>query len=446
MLPIRISPSSGALFDVEVPYYNWYYPVVRSREIRLDPLPEWGGRFEDAKSVYVHFPFCTSLCSYCPYIRTTRHDEGVRDRYIDRLVAEIRSFRAASSPAVSSVFFGGGTPSLMTPRQFGRVMEALHAAFRLDAGCEITVECAAKSLTDELSAEFHRAGVSTTRIGVQSFDPAARGLFALAATVADVARAVDTARRAGLGVSVDLLFGFHGQSPAAVLADVEAAHALAPDTIETYAINLLSVPERYWTGVDRLGLLPMTARVRVEAFRLAREALLEAGYHQWSGHGFARSPEFDLLYHRSVYGSGGGYVGFGPGAASVGADCLKINHQDIDRYLDDGHPGPRYCHLPISEEQRRAKPFVSELPYFGRCRPAFPPGGEVADRLGRLADAGAVRREGEGWVLTEAGRTQYASMMYFLLPTADRDILGQEMFDKIAALGGRFRRDMLWIR
>jgi oxygen-independent coproporphyrinogen-3 oxidase len=324
-------------------------------------------------------------------------------------------------------------------------MDALASVFDIPSGCEITVEVGARSFTRSIATTFQKCGVSNIRIGVQSFNASARRLFCLSAQVSDVAAAVEHARAANLAVSFDLLFGYHGQTIDDMITDLKVAHNLEPDTIETYSLNLLSAPQRYWDAVAFEGVPRVTARQRLEYYSAARSTLINLGYHQWSGHGFARSPTFDLLYHRCVYGSLGGYLGFGPGAVSLGPTLLKINHNDIERYLKSEPSKPHYCTFPISEQDHTRKRFISELPYYGSCEVGSTLDEEVGSRMKELEAAQIVIREDNTLVLADRAWPQYASIMYFLLPKRDRAALGLEMFEKLASLGNSFSKDMLWL-
>lgn len=329
--------------------------------------------------------------------------------------------------------------------QFERVMDALSTVFDIPSGCEITMEVGASTFRDPACEVFRRCGVTNVRVGVQSFNPQARRLFGLTASVDDIVASAALARKHGFGLSFDLLYGYHGQTLEHFLADIAAADELQPDTIEIYAMNLLTAPDRFWKAVENSEVSHLSARQRVEYSAAGRALFKALGYYQWSGHGFARSRAYDLLYHRCVYGSRGGYVGFGPGAASLGRDFLKINHFSIERYMDEGRSNPHYCVFPVSDQQHTIKQYVSELPYYGHCKPSCAPGGEVGARLDELITAGVIVRSGVSYELSECAKSQYASVMYYLLPDRDRQVLGAEMFGRLAELSEKFSADMLWL-
>lgn len=448
MLPVAIKLNDISTFNIEVPYYNYFYPLQHTSEQDRISFSPRDMIHNGVKGVYVHFPFCSSLCSFCPYIRTHIHDTDLRNRYVQYLIREIKSYQFDEKPEIQCIFFGGGSPSLLSPNNFAEIMEAIKAVFHISSGCEITVEANAMSLKPELCSAFRDYNVSKVRIGVQSFHPRSRELYQLKATVNDIVYSTKLAHDYGLQVSFDLLFGHHGQTLETFLMDIEKANRLNPDTIEIYPINLLAVPDRYWNSVLSLGLEGLSAQTRLKFFKAGCDYLLELGYHQWSGHGFSRSPEFDLLYHRCVYGTLGGVIGFGPGAISFNSDYIKWNHPDIDQYMSDmqKQSAPTFKIRRVFEYEHLSKKIVTELPYYGSCDTSnvkFIP--EISNQLSELIKAGVVQCSGSNLILTNTARLQYATLMYYLLSKKDKEALGQEIFSHCARLGSKFRADMLWL-
>lgn len=448
MLPLAIRQKDAFTFNLEIPYYNWFYPLQYSHDDSFRTGWQQASHSASIRAVYIHFPFCASLCSFCPYLRTHVHDADLREKYIWALRSEIDSYGDGSEHEIDSIFFGGGTPSLMTPEQFSLIMDALRSVFTIGPQCEITIETNARSLTPDLCSVFRDQQVTTVRIGVQTFDPDGRTLYQLSATVRDVIQSVDTAHNYGLTVSFDLLFGYHGQALESFLQDIDHAACLGPETIEIYPLNLLVVPNRYWIAVAKAGRKALSARERITYFRRGSEHLKELGYHQWSGHGFANTPTFDLLYHRCVYGTRGGFVGFGPGAISMHRNVIKWNEPKIASYIEDickkGTPATYGRRL--FDHEYAAKKYVTELPYYGscECNDEFIPE-EIIKQLSDLIGAGAVVRKGKLLSLSEVARLQYASVMFYMLPDKDKEALGGEIFAHCARLGSRFSTRMLWI-
>jgi oxygen-independent coproporphyrinogen-3 oxidase len=187
--------------------------------------------------IYLHVPFCAAICNYCNFNRGL-HEAGLRRRYVDALVADIRR-SADSSTRADTIFFGGGTPSLLDPAEAGRIIDACRDSFDLAPDAEITLEANPESSTPAALEGFRAAGVNRLSFGVQSFrDEELRRLGRLHSS--ETARAaVSSARAAGFdNLSLDLMMWLPGQRPADWLASVEALIELQPDHASLYLLEI----------------------------------------------------------------------------------------------------------------------------------------------------------------------------------------------------------------
>jgi coproporphyrinogen III oxidase-like Fe-S oxidoreductase len=168
-------------------------------------------------AVYVHYPWCLQKCPYCDFASyATEREAAPQTSYADQIVAELALRSAALEGArLSSVFFGGGTPSLWDPAELGRALRAIRGAFvEADEDLEITVECNPTSLDEERARRLLDQGVNRVSIGVQSLDPKRLSFLGRLHGPEGGLRAIDDARRAGLRrVSGDLIFGVAGGAP-----------------------------------------------------------------------------------------------------------------------------------------------------------------------------------------------------------------------------------------
>ena len=217
-------------------------------------MPRASCQGRGAAGIYIHIPFCAAICNYCNFNRGL-HDEGLRRRYVDALIVHIRS---AADPSITAdtIFFGGGTPSLLQPREAARVIEACRDSFDLAADTEITLEANPESSSGETLGGFRQAGVNRLSFGVQSFrDEELRRLGRFHS--AETARhAVALARAAGFdNLSLDLMMWLPGQSPADWLESVDALIALQPDHASLYLLEIYpNAPLR--DEMARAGLSP----------------------------------------------------------------------------------------------------------------------------------------------------------------------------------------------
>lgn len=278
-------------------------------------------------AVYVHIPFCTVKCGYCDFNAYAGMD-NLKDAYAAAMVAEVR----ANAPLLAgrrlvSAGFGGGTPGEVPAAHIAAVLEALREHITFDEGAEITLEANPGTVTP---AQFHalrRAGVSRLSLGAQSFDPGELQFLDRIHSPEAIVAAVTLARDAGFAsVGLDLIYGLPRQTRANWAASVDAAIALSPDHLSTYA---LTVEEQ----------TPLARRVRDGSVHLpdddhiatlyeeASETLEAAGYTQYELSNFARKGHQSR--HNRVYWTGGDYLAIGAGAHGF---------LDGERYENVAHP------------------------------------------------------------------------------------------------------------
>lgn len=187
--------------------------------------------------VYLHIPFCGAICHYCNFTRGL-FDAGLKGRYVDALVRDITGSPHAGAE-VDTVFLGGGTPSLLTPAEVGRLIDACHATFRVSTEIEVTLEANPESATLETLSGYRAAGVTRVSFGVQSFDDGELRRLGRLHDAATARAAVDRARAAGLdNVSLDLMMWLPGQDVASWLASVDALIAVAPEHASLYLLEI----------------------------------------------------------------------------------------------------------------------------------------------------------------------------------------------------------------
>src|SRR5690606_2323207 len=185
--------------------------------------------------LYVHVPFCQAICSYCNFNRGL-FDPGLKARYVRALLREIRE-TGTGEPA-DTVFFGGGTPSLLEPDEIAAILEACRESFSLAAGAEVTLEANPETVTVERMAGYVAAGVNRVSLGAQSFNQDELVRLGRVHDVDRIGRAVAAAREAGVAnLSLDLMFWLPGQSLASWLDSVHRAVALGPEHLSFYLLE-----------------------------------------------------------------------------------------------------------------------------------------------------------------------------------------------------------------
>ena len=261
--------------------------------------------------IYVHIPFCAAICNYCNFNRGL-HDDAIRQRYVDALITDIRSFADPTIEA-DTIFFGGGTPSLLEPAELRRIIQACRDSFTLSRDAEITMEANPESSSAEKLEQFRAAGANRLSFGVQSFrDEELRRLGRLHSS--DTARAaVRAARAAGFeNLSLDLMMWLPGQSTGEWLSSVEALIDLHPDHASLYLLEIYpNAPLREEMARGGWSVAPDDDAAAMYLEGLAR--LDRAGFEQYEISNVAR-PAARRSRHNLKYWQEGEWLGFGCGA------------------------------------------------------------------------------------------------------------------------------------
>jgi putative oxygen-independent coproporphyrinogen III oxidase len=275
-------------------------------------------------SVYVHFPYCLAKCPYCDFTSYAKPRDAIDHvGYADAVLAELatraRELEERPHPFVlSTVFFGGGTPSLWEPRELGRVLQAILRRFGGSSELEITVECNPTSLDRDRATELRDQGVNRLSIGTQSLDREELGFLG---RLHDPEGALAAVRGAlsvpGLRVSSDLIFGLPKQTPEAAAEQATRLAGLGLDHVSAYQLTI--EPGTRFGELARVGRLPLADDGRVaDAFLAVDESLTACGLGHYEISNFARPGE--EARHNLGYWRGDEYLGLGCGAVGALAD------------------------------------------------------------------------------------------------------------------------------
>ena len=287
--------------------------------------------------LYVHVPFCSAICNYCNFNRGL-FDEGLKARYVVALLAEIRR-SAERTTGADTIFFGGGTPSLLEPAEIASLIAACRESFALAADAEITMEANPETVTPERLELFRAAGVNRLSYGVQSFrDEELRRLSRLH-SASRAREAVAMARAAGFdNLSLDLMMWLPQQAVAEWLESVDGLIALDPDHASLYLLELYpNAPLRDEMARAKWSLAPDDDAA--EMYLQAMERLDRAGYTQYEISNVARHNR--VSRHNLKYWQDGEWLGFGCGAHSTRAGTRWKNISSTAEYIAAvGHGGP----------------------------------------------------------------------------------------------------------
>ena len=261
-------------------------------------------------SLYVHLPWCVRKCPYCDFNSHTAGDAAPKKRYIEALLADLdrETVRAAGRP-LTSIFLGGGTPSLFLPEEVGRIIDGVRSRFTLADNLEVTMEANPGTVEFGTPAGYLCAGVTRLSVGAQSFDDELLSTLGRIHSSADITRAVIDAENAGFdNINIDLMHGLPGQDVERAMADVEAAIELQPAHISWYQLTL--EPNTVFYARPPAN---MPSDDRAYAIQEAGQSLLAChGYEQYEVSAYAQPDR--QCHHNMNYWLFGDYLAVGAGA------------------------------------------------------------------------------------------------------------------------------------
>lgn len=299
--------------------------------------------------IYLHIPFCARKCGYCDFYSVT--DTGRQDAFEQALTAEIRR-RARPDGVVDSIYFGGGTPSLLAPAFCARLLKTLNQAFHIQDGAEITLEANPGTVDRERLAAYRAGGINRLNLGVQSFDDARLRFLGRGHTAAQARAAFAMARRAGFdNLGLDLIYGLPEQTVEAWQADLDQALAASPEHLSCYALT-------YAPGTPlardrrRGGHAPASEDRIATLFDTTSRVLCAAGFEHYEIANFAAAPKWRSR-HNAKYWTRAPYLGFGPAAHSFDAPRRSWNVADLETYIERLRQGrlPEEDHEELDEPQ-----------------------------------------------------------------------------------------------
>ncbi|MEZ2371465.1 radical SAM family heme chaperone HemW [Arthrobacter sp. RCC_34] len=288
----------------------------------LDPQAREGAR-ERAFSLYIHVPYCTVRCGYCDFNTYTATELGggaSQDEYAGTALSEL-DFAAgvlerSGIPArpVSTVFFGGGTPTLLNPEELGGLLGRARDLWGLEPGAEVTTEANPETVTEQSLARLAEAGFTRVSFGMQSAVPHVLKTLDRVHRPERVPQVVEWARAAGLNVSLDLIYGTPGESLADWERSLDAALACEPDHLSAYAL-IIEDGTKLAAQIRRGEVPDVDDDDHADKYELAEQRLAAAGFDWYEVSNWAREPGQECR-HNLAYWRGDDWWGIGPGAHS----------------------------------------------------------------------------------------------------------------------------------
>ena len=315
-------------------------------------------------SAYLHIPFCERKCIYCDFYSI--ENLSLRKDFVALLLREIdlkiECYPELAQRELKTIFFGGGTPSLLEPKELEQIIKSLSKHFRIASDVEFTLECNPGTVNEEKLSGYRSLGVNRLSFGVQSFDAGELEWLGRIHDANDAREAVRLARKAGFdNLSIDLIFSLPGQQEETLRSSLKEAIALETDHISAY--NLIVEP-----GTPLFRLVQLNKVLELEPdraamlFELTQETLKQAGFQQYEISNYAKSDE-KRAKHNLVYWDGfADYVSFGPSAHEFLAGERSWNVSSLEQYrkfVQDGKLPRLNSEHPNMDERR------TEILYLG---------------------------------------------------------------------------------
>lgn len=371
--------------------------------------------------LYIHIPFCVRKCAYCDFL-SFPSDEETRERYVSALCREIRAAGKQREEMITSVYLGGGTPSILSGEQIGGIMEAVRASFDLSNDAEISLECNPGTLDPGKLAAIRAAGINRLSFGLQSVHDGELQLLGRIHTYSEFEQNYHAARAAGFdNINVDLMFALPGQSGASLSESIRTVADLAPEHISLYSLILeegTPFYEKYSAAKEQLPGEEADRKMYRDACRM----LARYGYEQYEISNFAKPG--CACRHNEGYWTGVPYLGLGLGASGYVDGARYRNETDIEAYLkaieetDDQALSDKAAGIsPAVTEQYKLteKEMIEEFMFLGLRRIAGVSEDDFKDRftydihdiygdiLRRLRDDRLIKKTGGRWALTRKG-------------------------------------------
>lgn len=408
MAPVRSEPLEGNYFVSTYPPFSCWDAAGAERFAAALDVRSSARQEPPPLGLYVHVPFCVERCLYCYYLSHAGAGSWIDD-YLAALAREAELL--ARRPALAGrspdfVYFGGGTPSLLSVVRVRRLFEALRRTLWLEpSALEVTFECAPRSVNAEKLAVLRELGVTRLSMGVQQLDDEVLSRNGRVHRVADVERAWERIATAGFDVvNLDLIAGLLGETEASFEATLDTVLAWRPQSVTIY---LLEMPRntplyRAYRAGRVEGELPTWPVKRARAAR-AFERLAEAGYVRRSAYAAVRDPIRHRFLYQDLQYHGADLLGLGVASFSHFQGCAQQNLASLDAYLEAVAAGrlPLWRGRELSAEERLVRELVLQLK-LGRVDLAALSSRHGMDAQARFAEPLAVL-EREGWACIADG-------------------------------------------
>ena len=304
------------------------------------------------QGLYLHIPFCEHKCIYCDFY-SVEQTHGIK-KFVDSLIAEI-TLTAGSvdiTNKFTTIFLGGGTPSLLTPVQLQKIIDTLHRHFPIAPDAEVTIETNPGTVDIEKLRAYKDIGINRLSLGVQSFSPKDLEFLTRIHSVEEAEKCYDDARKSGFdNINLDLIFSLPTHNKTGWVHNIEKVINLAPDHVSAYSLTYEKGTPLY-TMLKNKQVVPLQDDLDAEFFGLTMDMLENAGFEQYEISNYAQPGKKCL--HNRIYWEYNEYFGFGPSAHSFYKGKRYWNVNDLVKYYKQIKAGllPKAGEEVLSDQQK----------------------------------------------------------------------------------------------
>lgn len=422
--------------------WNFLYPFFgdnsheNARERVINTIIKKDMNIKTGKNaLYLHIPFCDTICSFCPFIKSTKY-EPVIGKYVDALIDEMKML--SSSPTIQKmkfdvVFVGGGTPSVLTPELIQKLSSAIKENFTLSDNYEWTFECEAKSATEERIIAMVEGGANRGSFGVQTLNEKYRKMMNLTASFDQIQQTVSFMKKHFNLYNLDLLYQLPGQTEEELIQDMNAAMELGTTSIDFYPLEYIAC-SKGWLRKITSGKLPTPPRSieKINYNDIVYKHLKKNGWNQKYVYTFM-APEHSnarFKYGEVIYG---GYedqcIGLGTGAFTYMQGIIWANDGNTDSYMKSIQNNElavvrsRNYHAYDRKFVFFPKTMEIEKSYLD----SIPQNSEIFKKLEILMDKGLVKEENGIFTLLEDARPWYPFILVDLIPESEKVYYNQSV-------------------
>ncbi len=438
-------------FSRFIPIYNWFYPLYNTSPPNIVESPiEFFGKIIieniESRALYFHIPFCSSICTFCSFVRKKIENKYEVDQYVDALIKEINikaSFSNVCGVPVNAIFFGGGTPSILNPSQIIRLGKAIKDNFDLNNLREFSFEMSPLHIHDgEKLNAMKDVGVTHVRFGVQTFNRFFRKCFGLSASLNHIYTAAEILPKIFPYVSFDMLYGMNGQTDDEFFDDLEKAVELDIPNMAFYPINNLITQLCLHKSFEAHGRYPTSGLTKFYMNVTLNQFMRANGYLPHNGHEYVKvsvneiekkpvvTNTYSFKYHEHVYGyKQQEVIGFGTNAISALNRYVITNTDSIAKYTTNLLQNNQWDfsvgeHETVADECRG---MILHLPYHGtidKSRIAWDKLDEAIVRsFNNLLHYGFIKESIKSYQLTEHGWHWYVNLIYYLCPSNEQRLI-----------------------